>query len=148
MSGEVSYRRSVTPGTPVSSKSQQRLKELRCDPLGRLVLQLAEIDMELKDLRSLPKRPGMVIATLMALKYNVLKELMPYAYSKVPQEQAANGTNLQPVIINIDGKAVMEEEQGLLTEINEALEEAREAFPDYKPVGARTPIGPGWKTVV
>jgi hypothetical protein len=138
----------VTPGTPVSSKSQQRLKDLRCDPLGRLVLQLAEIDVEINELKNSGKRPAMVIATLMALKYNVLRELMPYAYSKVPQEQAANGNNLQPVIINIDGKAVMEEEQGLLVEINEALEEAREAFPEYKAQGARTPIGPGWKTVV
>jgi|SRR6476660_10436612 len=129
----VSYRRSVTPGTPVSSRSQKRLQELRCDPLGRLVLQLSEVDLEIKELKNMERPSRMIIATLMALKYNILKELMPYAYSKVPQEQQNGGGNATPVVINIDGKAIMDEEQAMLTNINEALEEAREAFPDYKP---------------
>jgi hypothetical protein len=141
-----SYRRSVTPGTPVSTRSQQRLKELRCDPLGRLVLQLTEIDLEIKSLKDMERPSRMVIATLMALKYNVLKDLMPYAYSKVPQEQTGGGNNVMPVVINIDGKAIMDEEQGLYKEINEALEEARETFPEYKPTETKT-IGPGWKVI-
>ena len=141
------YRRSVTPGTPVSSRSQQRLKELRCDPLGRLVLQLTEIDLELQELKSMQKRPAMVIATLMALKYNVLRDLMPYAYSKVPQEQLGGGSNYTPVIINIDGKAIAEEETTLLKDVNEALEEAREAFPEYKQGRDNNPRGPAWKMV-
>ena len=141
------YRCSVTPGTPVSSRSQQRLKELRCDPLGRLVLQLTEIDLELTELKSMQKRPAMVIATLMALKYNVLRDLMPYAYSKVPQEQLGGGSAYTPVIINIDGKAIADEEATLLKDVNEALEEAREAFPEYKQGRDNNPRGPAWKMV-
>ena len=141
-----SYRRSITPGTPVSSRSQQRLKELRCDPLGRLVLQLSEIDNEIRDLKSMERPARMIIATLMALKYNVLKDLLPYAYSKVPQEQLGGGKDLTPVIINIDGQAILDEEKGLIKDINNALEEARTEFPNYSPKD-NSPQGPAWKLV-
>jgi hypothetical protein len=110
------------------------------------VLQLSEVDVEINAIREQERPSRMIIATLMALKYNILKELMPYAYSKVPQEQNNNSENMTPVVINIDGKAIMDEEQALLKGVNEALEEAREAFPDYRP-DKTTPVGAAWKLV-
>ena len=141
------YRRSVTPGAPVSTRSQKRLQDLRCDPLGRLVLQLSEIDVEIESIRQTPRPSRMVIATLMALKYNVLKSLMPYAYSMVPSEENNGGGSKVPVIINIDGAAIAEEEKDLLNNINDALEEARVTFPSYTEQPPPPIKGTGWRSV-
>ena len=120
------YRRSVTPGSAVSTRSQQRLRDLRCDPLGRLVLQLSEVDIELQSLAGTNYR--MVRATLLALKFSILKELLPYAYSKIPQEDARNSNPMTPIVINVDGQA-----QSIKPElVNAALQESREAFPEYE----------------
>jgi hypothetical protein len=125
------YRRSVTPGAPNSNRAQTMLQKLRCDPLGRLVMQLAEIDNEIATIRGDLKPSRMVIATLMALKFNVLKELLPYAYSKVPADKESDGSVRMPITINIDGAEILREEEGLIEQVNDALEEARVEFPQY-----------------
>ena len=125
------YRRSVTPGSPNSNRAQLMLQKLRCDPLGRLVMQLQEIDDEIATIRDDVKPSRMVIATLMALKFNVLKELLPYAYSKVPQDKENDGSVRVPITINIDGSEITNEAEGLVNQINDALEEARVEFPEY-----------------
>lgn len=134
------YRRSVTPGSPNSNRAQTMLQKLRCDPLGRLVMQLAEIDTEIATIREDFKPSRMVIATLMALKFNVLKELLPYAYSKVPLDKESDGSVRMPITINIDGTEILREEENLVEQINDALEEARVEFPSYNQDKHQDPV--------
>jgi len=134
------YRRSVTPGSPNSNRAQLMLQKLRCDPLGRLVMQLKEIDDEIAENKAGPKISRMTIATLMALKFNVLKELLPYAYSKVPLDTKSEGNSRVPITINIDGSEILREEEGLVNDINNALEEARQEFPEYNVERDEAPV--------
>lgn len=143
----VTYRKSATPGVPPSTASQKRLDALRVCPLGRLVMQLGEIDMEIAEIKQSPKPSRMVIATLMGIKFNVLKALLPYAYATVPQAVDTNTTNRVPVIINLDASEIMREESELVDNINEALEEVREAFPEYEPKGSPPAVGDGYRLV-
>ncbi len=125
------YRKSATPGAPPSTAAQKRLEALRCCPLGRLVVQLQEIDDEIKEIK-LSERPSrMVIATLMSVKFNVLKALLPYAYSTVPTTQLVDTNARMPVTIVLDTAEIMREEAELIEKIDEALDEVREQFPQY-----------------
>ena len=127
------YRKSVTPGVAPATASQKRLQELRVCPLGRLVLQLDEIDREIAEIKLTPKPSRMVIATLMGIKYNVLKALLPYAYATVPTAVDINPSERVPVVINLDSSEILKEEAELIDNINNALEEVRQEFPEYKP---------------
>jgi len=128
----VAYRKSATPGTPPSTKSQLRLEQLRVCPLGRLVMQIGEIDMEIQEIKLSPKPSRMVIATLMGIKFNVLKALLPYAYATVPVESSNNGASSHvPVIITLDTSEIMREEEELVDRINETLGEVRQEFPSF-----------------
>lgn len=129
------YRKSATPGIPPATASQKRLAALKVCPLGRLVLQLDEIDKEIIEIKCTPKPSRMVIATLMGIKYNILKSLLPYAYATVPTTNDEDKPNRVPIVINLDPSAILEEEKELVENINEALEEARQEFPDYNPNG-------------
>ena len=128
---EQAYRRSVTPGSPNSNRAQVMLQKLRCDPLGRLVMQIKEIEDEIASIKLDPRPSRMVIATLMALKFNVLKELLPYAYSKVPVDKESTNGSRVPITINIDGSEILQEERQLISDINETLEEVRQEFPQF-----------------
>lgn len=129
----VTYRKSATPGVPPSTKSQLRLEQLRVCPLGRLVMQIGEIDLEIKEIKESPKPSRMVIATLMGIKFNVLKALLPYAYATVPVESNTGGGNTHvPVIITLDTSEIMREEEDLVNKINDTLEEVRQEFPSYQ----------------
>lgn len=141
------YRKSATPGVPPSTASQRRLEQLRVCPLGRLVMQLDEIDNEIAEIKDTPKPSRMVIATLMGIKFNVLKSLLPYAYSTVPAALDNVSEGRVPVIINLDASEIMREEAELVDNINTALEEVRQEFPEYVPKGAPVNIGEGYRLV-
>lgn len=129
----VAYRKSATPGSPPASASQRRLEELRFCPLGRLVLQITELDTEIANIR-LDARPSRVaIAAIMAVKFNVLKALLPYAYATVPVTKEVDNGGRVPITINLAAEDVTREEQILVGQINDALEGARQQFPSFKP---------------
>ena len=129
----VAYRKSATPGSPPASASQRRLEELRFCPLGRLVLQITELDAEIANIR-LDTRPSRVaIAAIMAVKFNVLKALLPYAYATVPVTKEVDNVGRVPITINLAAEDVTREEQILVGQINDALEGARQQFPAFKP---------------
>ena len=128
----IQYRKSATAGVPPSTKSQKRLEELRVCPLGRLVMQIGEIDLEIMDIKLDPRPNRMAIAALMSIKYNVLKTLVPYAYSTVPTE-TGNQDERVPVIITLDSGEILKEEKELVNKINDTLEEVRQEFPQYTP---------------
>lgn len=126
------YRKSATPGTPPAVASQKRLEQLRCCPLGKLVLQLEELDAEIASIR-LDQRPSRIaIAAIMGVKFNVLKALLPYAYAKVPDHKEAEFNERVPIVINLAPEDVTREEHILLSQINDALDGARQQFPSYK----------------
>jgi len=139
-----SYRKSATPGVPPSTAAQKRLEALRVCPLGRLVAQLDEIDKEIVEIKAIPKPSRMVIATLMGVKFNILKTLLPYAYATVPSENPQQRETRVPIIITLDADAIMREEEELLTDINETLEEVRQTFPEYKPNSSVEPKTINW----
>lgn len=122
----VVYRKSVTPGAPPASSSQRRLAELKFCPLGRLVGQIVEIDQEILDIRQDTRPSRMAIAALIAVKYNVLKALLPYAFAKVPEGTTNEGLSSRiPVTITLEGDDVTLEERTLVNQINNTLEEVR-----------------------
>ena len=129
----VAYRKSATPGTPPASASQKRLEALRCCPLGRLVLQLTELDDEIEAIRNDPRPSRIAIAAIMGIKFNVLKALLPYAYATVPATKEADNAGRVPITINLAPEDVTREERVLVDQINDALEGARQQFPQYTP---------------
>ena len=134
MSEVTTYRRSATPGVPPSGAARRRLEELRCCPLGRLVAQLQELDDEIARIRDTPKPSNIAIAALMNIKFNVLKTLLPYAWSELPKEVPGESTESRvPLAIYLDAEEILSEEAELVENINEALNEARVKFPDYVP---------------
>lgn len=134
MSEVTTYRRSATPGVPPSGAARRRLEELRCCPLGRLVAQLQELDDEITRIRDTPKPSNIAIAALMNIKFNVLKTLLPYAWSELPKEVPGESTESRvPLAIYLDAEEILSEEAELVENINEALNEARVKFPDYVP---------------
>ena len=134
MSEVTPYRRSATPGAPPSGAARRRLEELRCCPLGRLVSQLQELDDEISRIRVTPKPSNIAIAALMNIKFNVLKTLLPYAWSELPKEVASdNNIDRVPINIYLDAEEILVEEKQLCADIDSALEEAKIAFPEYVP---------------
>jgi len=129
----VAYRKSATPGTPPASASQKRLEALRCCPLGRLVLQLTELDDEIANIREDKKPSRIAIAAIMSIKFNVLKALLPYAYATVPATKEVDNVGRVPITINLAAEDVTREERILVEQINDALDGARQQFPAYKP---------------
>jgi hypothetical protein len=125
------YRKSATPGVPPSTAAQKRLEALRVCPLGRLVMQIGEIDLEIQEIKQSAKPSRMVIATLMGVKFNILKTLLPYAYATVPAENPQQKESRVPIVITLDAESIMHEEEELLNNINDTLDEVRQSFPEY-----------------
>jgi hypothetical protein len=94
-------------------------------------MQLDELDQEIDSIRSDPRPSRIAIAAIMSVKFNVLKALLPYAYAKVPENKETSSNERVPIVINLAPEDVTREEHILVSQINDALEGARQQFPQY-----------------